>query len=320
MSRILVTGAVGFIGGHCCRALLDAGQDVVGLDNFDPFYDRAIKEQALSELSAHRSFSFIEGDIRDEAEVARVLDGVSGVLHLAARAGVRPSIEQPSLYSSINVEGTVTLLEACRRAGISRFVFGSSSSVYGDTTPAPFREDAPALDPISPYAATKRAGELACRVYTHLYGMRIVALRFFTVYGARQRPDLAIHKFTRLMHEGTPIQQYGDGSSERDYTHVDDIVKGVLGAMTWVDAEEPGFEIFNLGESQTIRLDRLIELIAGASGIEPEIERLPSQPGDMRRTYADISKARRVLGYEPRVSIDDGVPAFVTWYEDTYGR
>ncbi|MDH3457759.1 MAG: GDP-mannose 4,6-dehydratase [Gemmatimonadota bacterium] len=320
MNRILVTGAVGFIGGHCCRALLDSGHEVVGLDNFDPFYDRAIKEQALTDLSAHSGFAFIEGDIRDEAQVARALDGVSAVLHLAARAGVRPSIEQPSLYSSINVEGTVTLLEACRRAGISRFVFGSSSSVYGDTTPAPFREDAPALDPISPYAATKRAGELACRVYTHLYGLRIAALRFFTVYGARQRPDLAIHKFTRLMHEGRPIQQYGDGSSERDYTHVDDIVKGVFGAMTWVDAEEPEFEIVNLGESRTIRLDRLIELIARASKIEPKIERLPPQPGDVRRTYADISKARAVLGYEPQVSIDDGVPAFVRWYEDTYGR
>jgi UDP-glucuronate 4-epimerase len=318
--RVLITGAAGFIGGHCSRALLDAGYAVVGLDNFDPFYDRAIKEQALSELTPRPDFSFVEADIRDRDAVTKALAGVDAVLHLAARAGVRPSIEEPSLYSSINVEGSITLLESCKQLGISRFVFGSSSSVYGDTTPAPFREDAPALDPISPYAATKRAGELACRVYTHLYEMRIAALRFFTVYGARQRPDLAIHRFTRLLHEGKPIQQYGDGSSERDYTHVDDIVKGVAGAMRWVDVDEPGFEIFNLGESQTVRLDQLITLISGASGIEPKIERLPSQPGDVRRTYADISKAREMLGYSPSIAIDDGIPAFVSWYEDTYGR
>jgi UDP-glucuronate 4-epimerase len=232
---------------------------------------------------------------------------------------VRPSIEQPALYSSINVEGTVVLLEACQRLGIRQFVFGSSSSVYGDSTLAPFSEEVTALEPISPYAATKRAGELLCHTYWHLYQLRIAALRFFTVYGPRQRPDLAIHRFTRLLHEGKPIRQFGDGSMERDHTHVSDILKGVLGAMRWVENGGPAFEIFNLGESRTVRLDRLIQLIADACDVEPKIERLPPQPGDVQRTFADISKARRVLGYEPNVAIEDGIPAFVKWYQDKGG-
>ena len=318
--RILVTGAAGFIGGHCCRAFLDAGYEVVGIDNFDPFYDRAIKEQALSALLGEGGFTFHEADIRDADAVRDALDGVQTVLHLAARAGVRPSIEQPALYTSINVEGTVVLLEACQLLGTRQFVFGSSSSVYGDSTPAPFREDVTALEPISPYAATKRASELLCHTYWHLYNMRIAALRFFTVYGPRQRPDLAIHRFTRLLHEGKTIRQFGDGSMERDHTHVDDIVKGVLGAVKWVESDDPAFEIFNLGESRTVRLDRLIQLIGDACGIEPEVERLPPQPGDVQRTFADISKARQVLGYEPNIAIEDGIPAFVKWYEETHGR
>ena len=317
--RVLVTGAVGFIGGHACRALLDSGYDVVGLDNFDPFYDRRIKEGALAELREKQGFSFVEGDIRDESLLPRALDGVDLVLHLAARAGVRPSIEDPGLYGSVNVEGTARLLEGCRQRGVRRFVFGSSSSVYGDTTKAPFREDAPALDPVSPYAATKRAGELLCRVYWHLYDFRIAALRFFTVYGARQRPDLAIHRFTRLLSAGQPVQQFGDGASERDYTHVDDILHGVLGAVRWTTDDEAAYEVFNLGESRTVRLDHLIELIAGALGVEAQIEYLPMQPGDVKRTHADISKARAILGYDPQVAIEDGIPEFVNWYEETYG-
>lgn len=317
--RVLVTGAVGFIGGHTCRALLECGHDVLGLDNFDPFYDRSIKEAALAELRQERGFSFVEGDIRDGPLLAELLEGVDVVVHLAARAGVRPSIEDPALYSSVNVEGTARLLEGCRARSVRRFVFGSSSSVYGDTTEAPFPEHAPALDPVSPYAATKRAGELLCRVYHHLYGLRIASLRFFTVYGARQRPDLAIHRFTRLLAAGQPIQQFGDGSSERDYTHVDDILRGVLGAVGWTADDEPAYEVFNLGESRTIRLDHLIRLIADALGVAAKIEYLPMQPGDVKRTYADISKARAVLGYDPRVAIEDGIAQFVTWYEDTYG-
>jgi UDP-glucuronate 4-epimerase len=320
MGRVLVTGAAGFIGAHCCRALLEQGSRVVGLDNFDPFYDRALKEPALSELRGWPRFGFVEGDIRDAALVGGLVREADSVVHLAARAGVRPSIEDPELYMSINVSGTVTLLEACRRAGLRRVVFGSSSSVYGDVTPAPFREDAPAGDPISPYAATKRAGELLCNVYAALHGFRIAGLRLFTVYGPRQRPDLAIHRFTRLLVAGQPIQQFGDGSSERDYTHIDDILKGVLGALRWLEQESPAFELFNLGESHTVRLDRLIALIAEALGVVPMVERLPSQPGDLRRTFADTSKARRLLGYDPRTTIEDGIRGFVDWYERTRGK
>lgn len=316
----LVTGAAGFIGGHTCRALLQAGYRVTGLDNFDPFYDRGIKEEAVEQLSVHEGFSFIEGDIRDQAALRALIGGVDVVVHLAARAGVRPSIAEPCLYSSVNVEGTTSMLEACRASDVRRFVFGSSSSVYGETTPVPFREDHPALTPISPYAATKRAGELVCQVYTHLHDMRIASLRFFTVYGHRQRPDLAIHRFTRLMAAGQAIQRYGDGSTERDYTHVDDIVKGVLGAVRWTEREEPQHEIFNLGESRTVKLDELIRLIAAALGVDPEVEVRPAQPGDVSRTYADIGKARRVLGYNPTVKIEEGIVDFVDWYRGRYGH
>jgi len=318
--RVVVTGAAGFIGGHVCQALLDAGYSVTGLDNFDPFYDRAIKEDTVGELKAQRTFSFVEGDIRDSGVLNQVLRGTGVVVHLAARAGVRPSIEDPVLYSSVNVEGTVCLLEQCRRAGVRRVVFGSSSSVYGDATPVPFSEEAAAVAPVSPYAATKRAGELLCQVYSDLYDMRIAALRFFTVYGPKQRPDLAIHRFTRLLTSRSPIQQFGDGSTERDYTHVSDILKGVIGAVRWTESEDPLLEIFNLGESRTVRLDRLIELIAGALGVEPQIERLPRQPGDVVRTFADISKARRMLGYDPCISIEDGIIDFVEWYRVTHGH
>lgn len=317
--RILITGAAGFIGSHCARALLEQGWQVVGLDNFDPFYARAIKEQGLAELRGMMGFRFVEGDIRDAALVEGLLQGADAVLHLAARAGVRPSIEDPVLYVSVNLDGTMTLLEACRRAGVRQFVFGSSSSVYGDATPVPFREDVPAVNPISPYAATKRAGELLCSVYTELHGFRIAALRFFTVYGPRQRPDLAIHRFTRLLSAGQSIQQFGDGSTERDYTHIDDILNGVLGALRWVEQEQSGFEIFNLGESNTVRLDRLIHLIAEALGVEPRIERMPMFAGDVVRTYADISKSRRVLGYDPQVSIENGIRRFVEWFRATQG-
>jgi UDP-glucuronate 4-epimerase len=315
---ILVTGAAGFIGGHCCHALLTQGWRVLGIDNFDPFYARSLKEQALADLASQPGFSFCEGDIRDGGLVERLVKEADLVLHLAARAGVRPSIEDPELYCSVNITGTVSLLEACRRAGVRRVVFGSSSSVYGDLTPVPFREDAPAVDPISPYAATKRAGELICRVYTHLHGFRVAALRFFTVYGPRQRPDLAIHRFTRLLAAGRPIQQFGDGSTERDYTHIDDIVGGVLGAVRWTEQPDAGYEAFNLGESSTVRLDRLIALISGALGVTPSIDTLPPSPGDVQRTFADVSKARTVLGYTPRVSIEDGVRRFVEWYQHAH--
>lgn len=316
---VLVTGAAGFIGSHACRAFLDAGYRVVGLDNFDPFYDRRLKEAGLAELRSRSDFHFVEGDIRDRALLERLLEGINVVLHLAARAGVRPSIQDPELYVSVNVAGTASVLEACRRRGVRRLVFGSSSSVYGDDTPIPFREDAPAIEPISPYASTKRAGELHCRVYADLHGLAVASLRFFTVYGPRQRPDLAIHRFTRLLAAGQPVSRYGDGSSERDYTHIDDILLGVMAALRWTRGAEHRFEIFNLGESRTVRLDDLIHLIASALGVDPRLEQLPEQPGDVRRTCADIEKARRLLGYDPCVTIEQGIPQFVQWYEAACG-
>lgn len=317
--RVLVTGAAGFIGSHCCAALLDSGHQVVGLDNFDPFYPRAVKEVGLAPLLSRPNFEFHEGDIRDRDVIRALMDRVSVVLHLAARAGVRPSIEDPFEYTSVNVGGTVQLLEVCRQAGVSRFVFGSSSSVYGDATEPPFREDAAAVSPVSPYAATKRAAELLCEAFSHLHALTIASLRFFTVYGPRQRPDLAIHKFTRLLHSGQPIDQYGDGTTERDYTHVDDIVQGVVGAIEWTRNRGPVCEVVNLGESRTISLRDLIGLISGALGVEPSINQLPDQPGDVRRTFASIDKARDLIGYNPSVDIQSGIADFVSWYRGEYG-
>jgi UDP-glucuronate 4-epimerase len=320
VGSVLVTGGAGFIGSHVCRALLDEGWGVVALDNFDPFYDRALKESGLAPLRDRPGFSLVEGDVRDGALLSRLVPEVDVVVHLAARAGVRPSIAQPVHYVSINVDGTVSVLQACREGGIRRVVFGSSSSVYGDATPVPFKEDSPAIHPISPYAATKRAGELLCETYAHLFHLRIAVLRFFTVYGPRQRPDLAIHRFTRLLAEGKTITRFGDGSAERDHTHVDDIVDGVRGAVEWTEQPGAGCEVFNLGESRTVALSRLIDLISGALGVTPAIREEAMQPGDVERTFADIAKARRVLGYEPRVAIEEGIPRFVEWYRTAYGR
>jgi UDP-glucuronate 4-epimerase len=272
-SSILVTGAAGFIGSHLCERLLARGHRVIGVDNFDPFYDPAVKHRNLEGFREHDRFCFLEADIRDREGLEAALEEEAGdvdvIVHLAARAGVRPSIEDPEAYTSINVDGTVALLELARRRGISRFVFGSSSSVYGNNPKVPFSEDDPVEEPISPYAATKRAGELLCHTWHHLYGLSIVSLRFFTVYGPRQRPDLAIHKFARLMAEGRPIPMYGDGSTRRDYTYIDDILQGIEGAIDHTDRPEPVWEIVNLGESHTTTLSRLIELVSGAMGVEP---------------------------------------------------
>ncbi|HXY68528.1 MAG TPA: NAD-dependent epimerase/dehydratase family protein [Gemmatimonadales bacterium] len=320
MTRVVVTGAAGFIGSHVAERLAARGDEVVGLDNFDPFYPRAIKEANLAGLARSPRFRLVEGDVRDAALACRLLDGDTAVVHLAARAGVRPSLEDPAGYASVNIEGTAVLLEAARRAGTRRFVFGSSSSVYGDTAPVPFAEDWPALLPVSPYAATKRAGEMLCATFAQLYGLRIMALRFFTVYGPRQRPDLAIHKFTRLIAEGRAVPFYGDGSSERDYTYIDDIVGGVTAAVGWTAAGGPGVEIVNLGESRTTTLSALVALIARAVGREARLERLPEQPGDVRRTCADVRKAARLLGYRPATTVEDGIPRFVRWFEEVHGR
>lgn len=328
MTSFLVTGAAGFIGSHVVEALLGGGHRVVGLDNFDDFYPRTVKESNLARALGAPAFRLVEGDVRDARLVAGLTSSDTVVVHLAARAGVRPSIEMPELYASVNVLGTAAVLEAARLAGARRVVYASSSSVYGDTAPVPFEETWPALQPISPYAATKRAGELLCATYAHLHPMRIIALRFFTVYGPRQRPDLAIHKFARLMAEGRPVPYFGDGSSERDYTYIDDIVAGVLGAADWTGAAAAGagaFEIVNLGESRTTRLDRLVGLVAAALAGEgmpasPVLDRRPAQPGDVRRTCADISKARRLLGYAPTTTVEEGIPRFVRWFKEVYGR
>ena len=321
MSRLLVTGAAGFIGSHLCEALLTAGHDVAGIDNFDPFYARAVKERNLAGMCGRRGFRFVEADlVRDPLP----LKGVEAIVHLAARPGVQPSLEDPAAYMETNVTGTARLLDQARRAGIARVVFGSSSSVYGESTPSPFSEDAVADTPISPYAASKRAGELECRVFSHLYGTHIACLRFFTVYGPRQRPDLAIHRFTARILAGQPIQMRGDGSSAREYTYVSDVVDGILAALDWTarggaNGAEP-WRVFNLGGGERVRLDRLIALIGAAAGREPVVERGTDQPGDVSLTAADLRRAGRELGYRPRVGIEEGIRRFVTWYKDTHGR
>lgn len=317
--RVLVTGAAGFIGSHVAESLVARGDEVVGLDNFDDFYPRAVKEANLAALRGRPGFRLVEGDIRDTGLVQRLLSPDTTLVHFAARAGVRPSLADPALYASVNVEGTACLLEAARRCSVRSVVFASSSSVYGDSSPVPFTEDWPALQPVSPYAATKRAGELLCSAFVHLYGLRLMALRFFTVYGPRQRPDLAIHAFTRLLSQGSAVPQFGDGSTERDYTYIDDIVQGVAAAVDWVAQPGSAFEIVNLGESETTRLDELIRRIADALGVTATVERRPPQPGDVQRTCASIAKARAMLGYRPQVSVPEGIPRFVRWYEDTHG-
>ena len=314
---ILVTGAAGFLGSHLSESLVHAGHRVVGLDSFDDFYDRSIKERNLSAIQRASTFSMLEGDIRDEAALDGVPSDVTLVVHLAAKAGVRPSIEDPQLYSSVNVDGTWRMLEWTRQRGIPHFVFTSSSSVYGNCDLAPFREDVPVDRPISPYAATKLAGELACHTYHHLHDLSVLALRLFTVYGPRQRPDLAIHKFARLIREGQSIPMFGDGSTERDYTYIDDILQGILASIDLLRRSEPLCEIVNLGESRTVSLHEMIRVLGEEMGVDPVIDQKPMQPGDVERTYADVSKARASLAYEPRVEFRDGVRGFLEWLDES---
>jgi UDP-glucuronate 4-epimerase len=318
-AKILVTGAAGFIGSHVCEALVARGHAVIGVDNFDPFYARPVKERNLEVLRANKAFRLVEADV---ARDALPLAGVSAILHLAAKPGVRPSLEDPGAYMEANVTATARVFDAARRAGIGRLVFGSSSSVYGNSTPAPFAEGAPALEPISPYAATKRAGELLAYAFAHLYPLRIICLRFFTVYGPRQRPDLAIHRFTDLIARGQPVRMHGDGSSERDYTYISDCVDGVLAALARTEGPAaPGsVEMLNIGGGARVRLDRLIALIAKTLGREARIERHPDQPGDVRLTDADLHRANHALGFRPRVGIEEGIGNFVRWYEEIHGR
>lgn len=315
--RVLVTGGAGFIGSHVCERLTARGDQVVIVDSFDKFYSPAVKRRNVEQLLRDGGAQLIEADISDLETIAGSLSTpVDAIIHLAARAGVRPSLEKPLEYARTNVEGTLAVLELARRLGIRPFVFGSSSSVYGDATPVPFRESEPASEPISPYAATKRAGELLCRSHAHLFGLSIICVRLFTVYGPRQRPDLAIHKFARLMSDGRPIPFYGDGSTERDYTFVADIVDGVVRALDWALAAEPhAFEIVNLGESQTTSLSHLVDMISAELGVEAKLDRQPQQPGDVQRTYASVDKARTLLGYDPRTSMEDGIRQFVDWFK-----
>ncbi len=317
--NVLVTGAAGFIGSHVVDRLLDRGAEVVGLDCYDDFYDVRLKERNLAAARDHAAFREVRGDVRDRELLARLPSEIDTVVHLAARAGVRPSIRDPRLYADVNVGGTTALLEWARERGIRRFVFASSSSVYGNASRVPFREDDPAVAPISPYAATKRAGELLCHAFSHLHGLTCLCLRFFTVYGPRQRPDLAIRKFARLLAAGEEIPMYGDGSTERDYTYVTDILRGVEGALGWVAEHEEAFEIVNLGESRTVSLRDMIRVLGEEMGVEPRIRRLPPQPGDVERTYADVTRARSLLGYEPSTDFREGIRAFLRWFREESG-
>jgi len=314
MRSVLVTGGAGFIGSHLCERLLQEGIRTVCLDNFDDFYEPAIKRKNVAPLLTSSLFETSEGDIRDLSLLRDFCDGhqFDRIVHLAARAGVRPSIQNPLLYEDVNIRGTLNTLEVCREFGIRNFVFASSSSVYGENTKIPFSEDDPADFPVSPYGATKRAGELLCYTYHHLYGIDVTCLRFFTAFGPRQRPEMAIHKFTRLIDQGKAIPMYGDGGSMRDYTYIDDIIDGLFRALL----NNKGYEIYNLGESKTTRLIHLIEMIQRSLGKKAVIQELPDQPGDVPVTCANINKAREKLGYNPRFDIEDGIRRFVRWYRN----
>lgn len=310
--KVLLTGAAGFIGSHVAEALLARGDEVVGLDNFEESYSPDIKRRNVQRALGHPRYTAVEGDIRSAAAVEQAFaDGpFDGVIHLAGRAGVRPSLLNPLGYAETNVSGTAVLLDAARRQGVGHFLFASSSSVYGARSTAPFRESDPVDVPASPYAATKRAGELLAATFHHLYDLPVACLRFFTVYGPRQRPDMAIHRFTRLIDADQEIEVYGDGHSERDYTFIDDIVDGVLRAL-----DRPlGYRIYNLGTNRTIPLMALVDLISARLDRTPRIVLRPDQPGDVPLTYADISLASDELGYEPATKLEDGIAAFVDWY------
>jgi len=309
--RVLVTGGAGFIGSHLVEKLLAGGHQVVILDDFNDFYDPQIKHDNIAGFAGHVTVCHV--DLRDSESVRNLFhrEKIDTIAHLAARAGVRPSIQQPRLYYDTNVTGTLHLLEAARVTSIERFVFASSSSVYGASKTIPFSEDVHLTQTLSPYAATKVAGEFLCSTYSHLYNLRVVALRYFTVYGPRQRPDLAIHQFTRRIYAGQPIDQFGDGTTRRDYTYIDDVIQGTMAALKY---EGPLFDMFNLGESETIQLKDLIAAVENALGKRAKINQLPQQAGDMPLTCADISKARKLLGYKPTTRLSEGLPRFIDWF------
>src|SRR5881409_1534284 len=309
--RVLVTGGAGFIGSHLVEKLLASGHEVVILDDFNDFYDPQIKHENIADFA--KDVTVCHVDLRESDSVRTVFgrEKIDAIVHLAARAGVRPSIQYPRLYYDTNVIGTLHLLEAARVTGVERFVFASSSSVYGVSKRIPFSEDEHLKQTLSPYAATKIAGEFLCSTYSHLYNLRVVALRYFTVYGPRQRPDLAIHQFTRRIYAGQPIDQFGDGSTRRDYTYIDDVIQGTMAALQY---QGPLYDVFNLGESETIQLKELISAIENVLGKKAKVNRLPEQPGDMPLTCADISKARKLLAYKPTTKLSEGLQKFIDWF------
>jgi UDP-glucuronate 4-epimerase len=312
---VMVTGAAGFIGSHLVERLLHLGYSVVGIDNFDDYYPPDVKWNNVRALTAGDGFRLNEGDIRDASLLARIFteNCINVVMHLAARAGVRPSLEQPLLYQDVNIRGTINLLEASRFFGVKKFIFASSSSVYGLNNKAPFSEESKIGYPISPYAASKGAAELFCRTYSHLYSLPTIVLRLFTVYGPRQRPEMAIHRFVRMVDRGEEVNIYGDGTANRDYTYVGDIIAGFEAALAY---PEEGFRIFNLGSGRTVALSYLLGLIEEALGKKAKIRNLATQPGEVPITLADISNAQAVLGYQPKISIEAGIPLFTRWYKE----
>jgi UDP-glucuronate 4-epimerase len=318
--RVVVTGGAGFVGWHVVQRLLQSGARVLAVDDFDPFYDRAQKIEGLAHHWGHPAFEFADLDVRHRSRFESLLDHADSLIHLAARAGVRPSLADPETYRSINVGGTRAVLAAARARGVSRVVFASSSSVYGQGVVPPFREEAALGAALSPYAITKRDGEALCGDYAAGGFGRVAVVRLFSVYGPRQRPDLALHAFARRMARDEPIPQLGEGATTRDYTHVQDAAQGILAALAWTGAGRPGREVFNIGSGRPVRLDSLIAKLAKAMGRTPRIERRPEHPADLACTWADIGKARAVLSYTPRVELDAGIADFVTWFEETYGR
>lgn len=319
--RILITGGAGFIGSHLAERLLASGHDIVIIDNFNDFYEPAVKRGNVEAIAATAdacdgNLLVCEGDIRDGEFIGAVFaqEAPDAVIHLAAAAGVRPSIENPILYEEVNIRGTMNLLQAAKENGLRLFLFASSSSVYGNNPKVPFAEADPVDHPISPYAATKKAGELICHTYHHLYDINMACLRFFTVYGPRQRPDLAINKFVRLIEQGKTVPFYGDGGTSRDYTYVADIVAGIEKALAWINTDRKRYDVFNLGGSSPVTLSRLVEMIENRLGKRAILERLPMQAGDVERTFADLEKSSRILDYDPTTTIEEGISRFVDWY------
>ncbi len=317
--RYIVTGAAGFIGSHVVESLLGLGHEVVGIDNFQSFYERKIKERNIQSFVNHPKFRLEEVDITNKRAMAHCFSSkITNVVHLAAMAGVRPSIEAPELYNEVNIRGTLNILELMKENQIKKMIFASSSSVYGNNEKVPFSETDNVDRAISPYAATKKAGEVICYSYHHLYDIDMILLRFFTVYGPRQRPDLAIHKFTRMISEGVKIPFYGDGITERDYTYIDDIVDGVTKSCQYLLDNRNVYEILNLGESQTISLNKMVATIERALEKQAILDKQPMQPGDVQRTFADISKAKKMIKYSPKTKFEEGVVKFVKWYKEQH--